>query len=509
MKNETQAMSVDLNFVLAEFEKRSGIRSAEYEIKSTSRGDTLLIKLANPSERFFKILEEILALLPEDSRLMATLEKNDTSSRLSTPETRYFSQVLSESLNINRSSFGEDFLDRYTKSVSNAEEQVTALANHMVLGRRGAGKSSLLLYCLRSREKEGKSSIWLDMQTYESRSDLKVILDVLSEIILQQSNLPSSLSCVAVLEIITSLRNKDDVTESDIRQILPRVRSVLTPPAGKNTFVFLDDFHVIDPWLQPTILSILYACGRGNNVFYKLSAIESLIRPWDAKKRIGLQGPHDAQNIKLDYNLTTPEKAAQHIEGILNAHAVYSGLPSVRYLCTSPDVISRLVWVSAGVPRDALNLFSLGMNKGVIQRGNRVSVSNVNMAASEMVTQKMKDIDIDAPGAALESSLKALLDQLRDFCIKQERKNAFLIEIDNESLLNQQIKQLIDLRLVHVISEGITPGLAGRKFMGLILDYGFYTGVRAAQSVDLFNKQSKQVSYSELRKLPVFYPKEN
>jgi hypothetical protein len=32
------------------------------------------------------------------------------------------------------------------------------------------------------------------------------------------------------------------------------------------------------------------------------------------------------------------------------------------------------------------------------------------------------------------------------------------------------------LRLVHVISEGITVGEAGRKFLALILDYGFYTG---------------------------------
>src|ERR1039458_666930 len=60
---------------------------------------------------------------------------------------------------------------------------------------------------------------------------------------------------------------------------------------------------------------------------------------------------------------------------------------------------------------------------------------------------------------------------------------------------------------LHVISEGIAVGEAGRKYVALILDYGFYTGIRAAQSVDLFNKQTERVAYKDLRKLPVLEPK--
>jgi hypothetical protein len=55
-----------------------------------------------------------------------------------------------------------------------------------------------------------------------------------------------------------------------------------------------------------------------------------------------------------------------------------------------------------------------------------------------------------------------------------------------------------------VINEGISVGEAGRKYLALILDYGFYIGVRAAKSVDLFNKQTKRVAYKDLRRLPVF-----
>jgi hypothetical protein len=207
--------------------------------------------------------------------------------------------------------------------------------------------------------------------------------------------------------------------------------------------------------------------------------------------------------LKLDYNLTMPDKAATHIEGILDAHARYCGLPSVRFLSTSNDVISRLIWVSAGVPRDALNMFAQAMTRGGISNRNRVSVTDVNLAASDMVSQKMRELEIDVQSPDQEGSLSDALESVRDFCIKQQRKNAFLVEIRNDSLLYHNILKLVDLRLVHVISEGITVGEAGRKYLALILDYGFYTGIRAAQSVDLFNRQTDRVTYKELRRLPI------
>ncbi len=216
-----------------------------------------------------------------------------------------------------------------------------------------------------------------------------------------------------------------------------------------------------------------------------------------------MQVPHDAQTIKLDYNLTMPDKAEAHIEGILDAHAIYCGLPSVRFLCTSNYVLSRLVWVSAGVPRDALNMFAQAITKGATSGRSRVSVTNVNLAASEMVSQKLRDLEVDVPAPDAETDLESVLERVKDFCIKQKRKNAFLIEIRKDNALYRPILKLVDLRLIHVISEGITVEDAGRKFLALILDYGFYTGIRAAQSVDLFNKQTERVVYKELRKLPV------
>ena len=142
------------------------------------------------------------------------------------------------------------------------------------------------------------------------------------------------------------------------------------------------------------------------------------------------------------------------------------------------------------------------MTKATLANRPRVSVSNVNVAASETIKTKLRELEADVSGEA--HPLQVLLEGIRQFCVKEERRNAFLVEIKSDDPTYENVRKLVDLRLLHVINEGITIGEAGRKYLGLILDYGFYTGIRAARSVDLFNRQTNRVAYKDLRKLPVF-----
>ena len=57
------------------------------------------------------------------------------------PEVELLLKLLSESQNVNRYSFGAEFFSRYTQTVSGAEQQIVSKANHIVFGRRGAGKT--------------------------------------------------------------------------------------------------------------------------------------------------------------------------------------------------------------------------------------------------------------------------------------------------------------------------------------------------------------------------------
>ena len=496
----------DLERVKSAFELKSGLIGVETKVVERQPRPALIIYVSQPTERLYKILEDVLNESrnddnDDDENPIVTIKSKSHHNILDSSEIKLFLRVLSESQNVNRYSFPEDFFDRYTHSVSGSEAQIISNANHIVLGRRGAGKSMLLLYAWHERKRQLKPSIWVDMQVYSGRNDELVVRDVLKEILIQVEPLLASSN--QYKQAVSSVDGSvGDLGE--LRMFLPVIRKYLEAFATRQEelFVFIDDLHAVADKLQPSLLDMLYGLSRGNQIFLKISAIETLTRTYDPQLRQGLEIPQDAQNLKLDYNLTMPDKTAEQIGAILDAHAKYAGMPSIRRLCSSIDVLPRLTWVSAGVPRDALNLFAQAISKAISEDRKRVTVSNVNVAASETLTTKLHEFNVDASDRS--APLTQLFESIRRFCVEEKRKNAFLVEVNTEDDLYSNVMSLVQLRLLHIISEGITVGKVGRKYIGLILDYGLYTGIRAAQSVDLFNRQTGKVAYRDLRALPVF-----
>ncbi|MDW9701505.1 hypothetical protein GOB91_29840 [Sinorhizobium meliloti] len=493
-------MSVEiLDRIVTAFEKRIGLNGLAYEDVLKGDKTVRILHVAHATERLYAILNECISEEVTDDQVHVTLKSKSSDAIIKSPEAKLLLKVLSESQNINRHSFSSDFFERYTRSVSGAEVQIVSSANHVVTGRRGAGKSMLLLYCLKSRQRDGAPNVWVDVQTYSGRKDEQAISDIVIELLFQIDFPPST------LDDALAIRHKleaSDQSVDDLRRLVPKLRRILsTVSQEKELFVFLDDLHIFDINLQYVLLDVLYSIFRGNRIFLKISAIETLISTYNAASKMGIEIPQDAQRLGLDYNLTTPDKAAEHIESILDSHAHYAALPSIRRLCSSSDVLPRLTWVSAGVPRDAINLFAQSMLKASASGKKRVTVSNVNMAASENLSIKIKDLQSDASAAA--EVLNSVLERIRQFCVLEIKSNAFLVEIKSGDEAFKNVLRLVQLRLLHVISEGITPKEAGTKFMALILDYGLYTGVRAAASVELCNKDTESVSAKDLRKLKI------
>jgi len=489
-----------LDRIKTAFEERTGLLGLTHQDVIKGEKTVRVINVAHITDRLYDALNECLKEFDSEGNFHATLKVKSQDSIVNSAEAKLLLKVLSESQNINQHSFELDFFDRYTRSVSGAENQIISSANHIVTGRRGAGKSMLLLYSFKSRQRDGLPNAWIDMQAYSGREDEQAIADVIIEL-LHEIDFPAD--SIGDVLVIRHKIESENMLVKDLRKYVPKLRRLFATISRKNDiFIFLDDLHVFNRKMQNVLLDVLYSIFRGNKVYVKASAIETLLNAYNSTTQVGMQIPQDVQRLGLDYNLTMPDKAAAHIESILDSHARYAALPSIRRLSSSADVLPRLTWVSAGVPRDAINLFSQSMLKAIAGGKNRVTVSNVNMAASENLSIKLKDLQSDASSEA--EALNIRLEEIRKFCIIDQRSNAFLIEINQNSESFKEILQLVQLRLLHVISEGITPKEAGTKFMALMLDYGLYTGVRAAASVELFNKDTTSVSAKDLRKLKIF-----
>ena len=498
-----------LDKVISQFRKLTRLNHVEYELKKRSEGDYLIIYLGNPTNRFFGLLQQSLDTLSEENpyKYRTTIKKraSNSNNRLQLPETQLLRTVLSESLTATQHTFADDFFTRYIRSVSGDEEQIVGQSNHIVYGRRGAGKSSLLAYLMHTIRQSNSPYAWVNIQTYSGRNDIgavaEVLIDVTNQLQPYASNQPDFETFLPNLDAVIDKNEEESIKY--LNRLIPRIRRAFGKIASQygNVFVFLDDIHVVSETLQPILLDKLYSICRGNQIFLKISGIEQFVKLRDSSSRQGLETPGDIQVIKLDYNLTMPDKSKRHIEEILNSHAVYCALPSVGYIC-GDGVIDRLVWVSAGVPRDALYLFSQAISESSVKDQKRVSVSSVNASASEMTDEKLRDIKIDASGK--DGEINKILNSIREFCVTEKRRNVFLVEIQNEDSTYHKVEELIALRLLHILNAGTTPSEVGRRYMALMLDYGFYVGTRTARSVTLFSEEPKPLLAKDVRSFPIF-----
>lgn len=479
-------------------------------VRNRPDGAFLLFEFAKPHERLFALLESVVAAIPPSNpykdRVGIVRRAKRPANVVGLPEANILQKELSESLTVDRYSFGDDFRSRYTPSVTNFEQAIIGNANYIVYGRRGSGKSSLLAYAMHHMDDKYLPFSWIALQTYSGRSDDAAIASVLSDVFDELSRQLVDGAELGAISVQFQKIAEESVrtAASKIQRLIPKARRLIGMHATRQRplTIFLDDIHVLEESLQPRLLSAIYSLTRGNNCYIKASGIEQFTNIWDGITRQGLEPPHDTQILKLDHNLTMPDRSEEHIVSILDAHAMYCGLPDIKYLADE-RVLSRLVLVAAAVPRDALGLFSQAITKSLVKGQKAVTITALNAAASEAVEEKLRDISKDTSNEDIES-IRSMLDSIRDFCVKQEHLNAFLVKIDNRNNDYQLVQKLIALRFVHVLHEGITPHKAAERYVALMLDYGFYIGVRAATSVRLFPDTPKALLAKDLRKLPIF-----
>ncbi|WP_442775468.1 ATP-binding protein [Sphaerotilus montanus] len=504
-----EKIDVDLNEILGLCKKYLDGICLSYQVKERPDGEFISFEISNPSEKFYAIINKINDHIPCENKykdklsLIKRAKKSDDI--LLIPEVQLLQREISASLTVDKYTFGDEFLKRYTPSVTELEKQIVVSANHVVYGRRGSGKSSLLAYAMHHLKSESKPFSWIAMQTYAARKDFQVLASVLSEITRDLSHFSNrDQDFISISDELEKLGESDEASEvySRLQKMTPRIKRMFGELSiNSPVTIFLDDFHVVDLDIQPEILSILYAITRGNNGYIKLSGIEQLTNIWDGKKRKGLEPPHDIQTLELDHNLTQPDQSKGHIKNILDRHASYCGLSNIDSMAND-EYMNRLVLSAAAVPRDALSLFLKSISKSISKRQRAVSITSLNSATSESIQEKLKDIERDAFSDEKARALPAL-EGIKNFCLNDKKISAFLVEISEKTQYYADIQKLIGLRFLHVLHKGITPYRAGERYIALMLDYGFYIGIRSARSIEIFPKNAESMITGDLRRLPI------
>ena len=369
-------------------------------------------------------------------------------------------------------------------SFQNREDlKVIQPATHLILGRRGVGKSTLILRTVELLERAKKLCVVMDMQAYSELAQAALYREVLHDFTrkLAESTggamLPSMRD--SVLENLQSFSEAILTDEKSISRAQPelnRLIAELTAAASSDVFVFLDDYHVVDEQSQPQLLHILHGALKGANGWLKVAGLRTRINAYDPTSRKGLQLPGDAQEISLDFTLVDPVTAENHLRTILQRFLQVVGIDSELQVINEAP-FRRLVWANAGVPRDFLQMFAASLDQARRASRAKVTLTDVNLSIGEFGQQKMDDMERDAHNE--ENLLKRVKSFLEDFCLEKQKVNGFLIRSE-QSPERQAVEVLSDLRLVHLIHQTITPHKAGEALSGISLRLFAFHRISAA-----------------------------
>ncbi len=375
--------------------------------------------------------------------------------------------------------------------------------HHLVFGRRGVGKTSLLLEAKRLLENQGAYVLWVNVQSLRSlgvgSAFLTVALKLCDLLLSAQEAVRSSQAGFDALRALRANIEQrfaaNGSTLQDVAILVPQLQqecSRFTLQAQRTIYLFIDDIHYLPSSEVPYFLDLLHGVTRDNLVWLKVAGIQHQTRWFIPVPPTGLQTGHDATIINLDVTLEHPERAKDFLGNVLRGYVEESNaLPLSKVL--SSAALDRLVLASGGVPRDFLTLCASSIQTAR-QRPNAktVGVQDVNNAAGVAGQTKLQELEDDAAATLGRSGeLIASLNIVREFLLSSEEITYFRVDFRDKEAHSSEyrvLQALADLRMLHLINPSLSDQHhAGQRAEVYLLDLSQYSGSRFKQGIHVLD----------------------
>jgi len=393
----------------------------------------------------------------------------------------------------------------YIRDTSENIGRATTPRHHLVFGRRGAGKTALMVEAKRLVTERGDLAVWENVQTYRRSSAAQAFVGVSVRICEQVQLFYQNRKSPAVLadasdlaQHLAMLAALETIPDSKINPLIPRMQRMLqrfSTTSAVNTYVFVDDLHYLGRDNQPLLLDMLHGAIRDAAVWLKIAGIKHLSHWFQPHPPIGLQTGHDADHIDLDVTLENPAHAKQFLEKVLSTYAEKVG---IRFLSNilSAQALDRLVLASGAVPRDYLVLCADAIREAQKREKVRtVGVQDVNKAAGNAAKVKLTELEEDAASAGdLTAKVLEGLKAIRRFCIYEKSSTYFRVDFrDKESHADEYavLQELLDSRLTHLVDGSLSDEKhAGRRSEVYMLDLSQFSGQRLKRKLRVLDFES-------------------
>jgi Cdc6-like AAA superfamily ATPase len=387
---------------------------------------------------------------------------------------------------------------KYVRDAAHTLNIAVSRRNHLIFGRRGVGKTALMLESKKRVEERGAVAFWINIQTMRSLSAYDAFLTTAARIcdlpsLVHANRSKDALSVTKADELrgrIASQRSSSDTNKGEVDKLIPDVQAMLrlvTQEAQIDIYLFLDDFHYLAFVEQPRFLDMIHSISRDNPVWIKAAGIKHQARWFTDDPPTGLQIGHDAAIIDLDVTLVEPAKAREFLTEVLGGYTSEAGL--VPNSVISADAVDRLVLASGGVPRDFLLLCATAIQVARRRANARAAgVQDVNEAAGQIAQTKLQELEDDAASSLGKAATRVgALNRLREFLLDEKQTTYFRVEFQDKERLSKEydlLQSMMDMRLIHLINSSLSDERqAGRRSEVYMLDLSQYSAKRLKRSL--------------------------
>lgn len=409
--------------------------------------------------------------------------------------------------------------------IGNHLSRLGAKQHQIIFGRRGSGKSCLLVHYHRTRSKDQSvltvymnadevktlpypdllirlllsigeqlsaaastlkdrilrrrsQKLWDQLQALRTLLDEAEVAQVSREVSSRSSasagvNVgPPGSTLGATLSAEEAARRTTAFTAKKIDTLerhLQDYKSALVDAIEKSRFehaaIILDDFYLVERRYQADVIDYLHRLLRGTDLYLKVGSVRyrtALVRH-DRGQTVGVELEQDVEEINLDQTFEDIDSTRRYLTRMLDSMATRVGIENLCVSNFSEEALLHLTLASGGVPRDFLNIFVEAIDAVRDTTAKRLTQKTIYWAAGR-ISYRTKLINLRSDTGSEASDLEIVFQDLTAYCLREKRKTAFLVSQEHVSEYKDEhelILQLMDFKLIHVI-EPDTSAASGR-----------------------------------------------
>lgn len=259
--------------------------------------------------------------------------------------------------------------------------RVYAKQNHIIFGRRGAGKTRLINGIEETSE---FVTVYVNLEDAKDRdiaetarficADLFEGLQVKLKAKQKMLNFRSRMLQKKLGRLTTLLRQpvteesakeQFDQLKRGIAEFKNLINEVSKELENKSIYLALDDFYFVPREKQAQLLDFFHRLTKDTELFLKVATIRdrSDLYKSDGSEYVGMEMGHDAQEVDMDYTLAKFDELETFLRELLTAASRGSGANLDPDTFFKDEGFKQLCIASEGVPREFLALFVKATNK--------------------------------------------------------------------------------------------------------------------------------------------------